>query len=392
MLFHISLGKYDMKILIVSHDEKMSGANISLLNLLKCKNETDEFLIAFPRYSQSTFEKFERIGCKCITVRHYALIRKNIFSIEYVLKNAYRKLYQLLGFERDINKALQAIKSMGFSPDYVISNSFADVFGYFISQKMGVGHVFYVREFMEDDHQISHIQKDINKICENSFAIFISKSIERHYRNKYSFKDTFQIYDYIEPPEHPIQKRRSKILNLCMVGTLSRGKGQFFLLEALKKVEEDGYAGRFMVEFAGEGPMRASLEGFSNRNLSSSVVFMGYLNDIYSFYGRNDVLVVCSNKEALGRMVVEAFYSYKYIVGPDTGEIPDLLDNHRGFIYEQNNRDSLVKIIEDLIDNKSQNKIDLEVNRDYALKEFAANQYVDIRRQLEIWCDREYKS
>lgn len=379
-----------MKILIVLHDHNMSGANMSLLNLLKTKKETDEFLVAFPRYSKDTFDKFEKIGCTCITVKHFLVFKKNICSFEYLLKNTFRRCYQYIAFQRDLNKAVESIRETGFEPDYVITNSFADVFGYLLSEKLSVPHIFYIREFMEDDHQLSHIRKDIDVMCQNSYAIFISQSIEKFYLSKYSFKGTFRIYNYIEPPMNAIKKCRSDVLKLCMVGTLQYGKGQHFLLEVLKKVEEDGYAGRFTVEFAGEGPMRDSLEKYANQYLSSDVKFMGQVSDVYSFYGSNDVLVVCSNREALGRIVVEAFYTYKYIVGPDTGEISYLLDSQRGFIYEHDNKESLVKIIEDLLDNKIQDQINLIDNREFALKKFAANQYMDIRKQLDIWGGNEY--
>lgn len=122
---------------------------------------------------------------------------------------------------------------------------------------------------------------------------------------------------------------------LVWVGRIDIPKNPLLMLEAFALLPRDD---GFTLNFIGDGPMRDDLESrASAMNLDAHVYFRGFQVDPYSWMQQADVLVLSSDREGFGNVLVEALYCGLGVVSTDCGEgIHEiLLDGELGAIVPQ---------------------------------------------------------
>lgn len=371
-----------MKLLFICHDYFISGANKSLLDLLE-DNSNNKITVIIPKENKVFKSKLEKLGCNVIVFRHILCIKSLRKGLLTTIKNMVRKIYFYLFFKFRVSVIC---KKLDKDFDFIISNSFSEIFGYYISQKLSIPHVFYIREFMEDDHKISHIDKNIGKICSDSYAIFISKSIETFYLSKYKFIKYFQIYDKIKNDSIKLSNKKNDVFSICIVGSLIEGKGHSDIIYAINELRKRDL--NVILHIAGEGPLNSKLRQIVKELNLFNVTFCGHISNIFNFISEHDLLISCSYKEALGRVMVEAMYSKIGVIGTRSGEAPILLDSGRGFLYNSGDYNELATLISDVMTNKVE--FDLEKSYEYAIENFSGNKLNKIVNKLKEWenaCD-----
>lgn len=105
------------------------------------------------------------------------------------------------------------------------------------------------------------------------------------------------------------------------LGRLVPGKRFDLLLDALAALPPDVRA-----EIYGEGPSRPALEGAAAR-LGGRAALPGYAADPWPLYGRARVLVVTSDSESFGNVIVEALSAGLPVVATDCGGPREILDH-----------------------------------------------------------------
>lgn len=366
-----------MKLLFLCHDFLLSGANRSLLDLLEDNSKID-ITVVIPKENKEFRKKLEDIGCNVIVFNHILCIKSLRLGIKAKFKNCIRRIYFCILFNFKIK---MFSKKIDCNFDFVITNSFSDISGYYIAKRLNIPHIFYIREFMEADHKISHIDKKIDEICANSYAIFISKSIESFYLNKYRFKNHFQIYDKIKNDFVECYEKKDSKFSVCIVGSLVEGKGHSDIIYAINELNKQNV--NLNLYIAGEGPLKNKLIHKVKELGMPNVIFCGQVANILSFIKNCDILVSCSNKEALGRVMIEAMYVRTGVIGTASGEAPILLDHGRGFLYESGDFKKLASIISNVISNKI--VFNLEESRKFALQNFSGNKIDKIVSKLDEW-------
>lgn len=136
-----------------------------------------------------------------------------------------------------------------------------------------------------------------------------------------------------------------------VVGRLEEIKGHIHLLEALK-ILKTRYNVEPKVLLAGDGSLRAMLEKYTKENKLSNVEFLGSTSDVPGFLAKIDILVVPSESEGFGLVVLEGMVSRKAIIASDIEVMHELIiDGKNGLLFK--NRDSsslaieLLKIYQD---------------------------------------------
>jgi len=112
---------------------------------------------------------------------------------------------------------------------------------------------------------------------------------------------------------------------LLRVGRLDLDKGNHVLLRALPAV-----IARVPVKlvFAGDGDERQHLEAqAAELHLDGRVVFAGYRRDIPDLLGASDLFVICSPKEGLPIVLLEAMGARLPIVTTAVGAIPSVIEH-----------------------------------------------------------------
>jgi glycosyltransferase involved in cell wall biosynthesis len=89
---------------------------------------------------------------------------------------------------------------------------------------------------------------------------------------------------------------------------------------------------RGMLHIVGEGELRGSLEELMRRlELETSVVFHGFLSqeDLADLFGRSNAVVLTSEEEGYGLVLIEAALMGRPAVGARSGAISDWIDDEK---------------------------------------------------------------
>ena len=174
-----------MKICIFCHDAYMSGATLALYDWVSC-DKSNNYMIVLPHKNQdSLFYNLENV--KVISGNYFVIVKElKKTSFIHKIKKFLKLLYNFVFGKINRKKLKKIIRN--WQTDIIISNSFVLLEGINVSIDLGIPHIWHIREFMKDDHQIEHYSnRNIKKLTEKSNAIFISKAIENYYLKKYNF-------------------------------------------------------------------------------------------------------------------------------------------------------------------------------------------------------------
>jgi glycosyltransferase involved in cell wall biosynthesis len=110
-----------------------------------------------------------------------------------------------------------------------------------------------------------------------------------------------------------------------IVSKLWEGKGHTVLIEAFKLLKGKIKDAKLVI--VGEGYLYDELIRLVETNgLHESVLFTGFLMDVYEIIATFDVAVLPSFFEGMGRVILEAMAMEKPVVASRVGGIPDLID------------------------------------------------------------------
>lgn len=115
----------------------------------------------------------------------------------------------------------------------------------------------------------------------------------------------------------------------CVVGRLARQKGHVFMLRAFSLYRSRGGAGS--VTIIGDGPLRGEVEeSIVELGLDGCVYLMGHLPNPYPLMAASDCLVLTSEEEGFGLVLVEALaLGLDIIATPCPGGVREVLDGGR---------------------------------------------------------------
>jgi glycosyltransferase involved in cell wall biosynthesis len=130
-----------------------------------------------------------------------------------------------------------------------------------------------------------------------------------------------------------------------MVSKLWEGKGHAFLIRAFKEIKKEKPQARLVI--VGEGYLMESLKTLvSQMELSDTVIFTGFIEDVPKIIATFDVAVLPSYFEGMGRVLLEAMAMEKPVVGTRVGGIPDLIEEGlNGYLVSPGNEKELASAI-----------------------------------------------
>ena len=373
-----------MKILFVSHYQGINGAPKSMISLIcKLREKGIQFLVTIPNHGPLEDELKRHKIPYCIIVT-----RECFFQAEDKNGKIRRWFNELYNFKAVIQmtKLIRA-----YNPDIVHSNSYAIDVGAFAACLTGKPHIWHFREFMKDDFGYLHNMewKDIWLAKKSSAIIAVSKTIKEYYEKREGLKNICVVYNGIEEKKYRIDRKTlldGNKLQLLISGTISKGKGQKDAIIASKILYEKGYR-NFQLSIVGDGNTEDVLWLKRMRNeyaLNQYVKFYGFQNDLVAFRKNMDVELVCSAREAFGRVTIEAMMADMLVIGADTGGTRELIkDGVNGVLYQQGNPNDLADKIEHVIQNREKYVQCVKNGKEYAMHHFDIS--TTARKVLEIY-------
>lgn len=356
-----------MKLLFVAHENALVGAGRSLLTLLAeiAKTKEHELIVLLPFKGKMEAE-LERLHIKYLIIPYWYSIH-NVDNYNN-FKEAVKEVLNYI--------ALIRIKVMlkKYVPDCVISNSLAEDVGARAAQMLNIRHIYYIREFLEEDFQICFRKpKRAKTLIENADrVIFISKAISQKYLEKYRIKKYRVIYDGIDPEEYLFSGHtilENETIQAVQIGRLCDGKGTLDTIKVFGKLKSK----RYVLDLYGYGEPAyvEKLEKYiEENNLGSRIRLHGFDDTVSEKIKSKDILIMNSKSEGLGRVTLEGMLAGCLVIGRAAGATLELIQNGvNGLTYK--NSEGLENILDHVVpDNQKMCQEIARSGQEYVLEQF----------------------
>lgn len=147
--------------------------------------------------------------------------------------------------------------------------------------------------------------------------------------------------------------------NVGMVGRIEEAKGQYLLIDAIAKLQADGVdAEAYFVGHAMQEEYLQKLEKLAEANaVLEKVHFLGFLSDPVHFMQACDVIVLATEAETFGLVLVEAMMAGTAVIGSNRGGPLEIIDDgENGLLFESMSSQSLSQKLSSIYGNKDMKK------------------------------------
>ena len=363
-----------MRILFFANYSLLYGANRSMLTLLRyLKKKGCEIKVMLPHHG----EVEEELTASGIDYEVFRLFNQFLyvkFDRKYILLPLLI-LWDILVFPLILYKARR------FRPDLIYSNTAAECVGVLVAKCLRIHHVWHIREFMDRDHKKYFLFG--NKVRQwyinlSDGIVFVSRAVADGILHGKIREDKHKVvYNGLDLPDISISEKHVSGLkpDLGMVGLLCEGKGQLTVIKLLPDILKH-YPNATLHIFGDRESSYKShvVDVVKELDVTSHVVFHGFVKEQKDIYPNVDILLMCSESEGFGRVTVEAMTYGVPVIGYDNAGTSEIVkDGQNGFLYMKPN-DIPVCMEKLLCSDERFNSFRLQA-REYAQSEFSINRY-----------------
>lgn len=346
------------KILFFDHSMFMSGAEYSLLDILKGlkKKDFDFMLLAVKNSELYDIASAMEINTESIYLSDN-LLRLGKKDIQNSLFIILPKIFSVIKAVVNIWLIIKRNKI-----NVIYTNTLkSHLLGGAAGRLAGIKVIWHMRDIP--------MQKRPKKIMKIASVLLPHRIIAVSYAVKELFKGkkTTVIYNGIDVPE--IQRKANDDLPenvafhfnknqkgplIGIVGQIAKWKGQDVFLEAAKMLQQRIPDAKYYIigeALFNEAEFKKKLINYIKTNdLDEKVIFTGNLKNVFPAIKNLDVLVHCSiEPEPFGRVLIEALALGIPIIATSGGGIEEVINNGRdGYIVQRNDPQKLAETIEKL--------------------------------------------
>lgn len=239
-----------------------------------------------------------------------------------------------------------ARKARAYGADIIHTNTSVIPAGAVAARFLNVPHVWHVREFGGEDYGLRYIvgEEKARRFMGlmSSKVVAVSEAVAREYRAYVSRGKLCSIYDGVNLVPHDARNveiegsfPRNTPPSVAIIGSLTPGKGQHEAIRAVRHLHAMGVEVQLTVIGTGVDTYREYLtELVAELGLEEWVEFAGFVDDVGLWIKDLDALLMCSRKEALGRVTVEAMLAGTPVVGARSGGTAEVIDHGcTGLLY-----------------------------------------------------------
>lgn len=344
-----------MNILYIAHDLNINGATLSLIGLIdELKNYKDigKVYVVVKNKNGDLIHELEKRKIKVIK----AFFFDWLIEVEGKNKFILYSRYILRNFINIISSAIISLKIRKLDIDIIHTNSSVVNIGGFIKKITGKPHIWHIREFGKEDHNLEFPlfkNKCIKFMNNNSDRIIvISKSVYEKYSKLLDSKKIYTIYNGVS--RSYINKKdyfNIKKANILMAGSIKKNKGQEEAIEAVKNLIFEGLDVNLLIIGSGNDLYINKLKDIIKQyKIEDKIIIKSFSNNLNKIRKQSNLELVCSKKEAFGRVTVEAMLSMNAVIGANTGGTKELIkDGENGVLYEQGNIEDLTEKLRSIV-------------------------------------------
>lgn len=319
------------KIIWLAHESNLSGANIALLEWIDVLKEDYTFHIIVPHEgNMQTALATRRIATTVI----YQYSWSGTFCWWQITK-----LTRLFGRSLIAMRQTKALLKREHT-DLVFTNTIVPFIGALAAYRLNIPHVWWIHEFGIEDFGIrigwGHDSAAYAQMKKWSKLIICnSDAVEKNFKTYMPGADIRRLYQPVSWDEN-CNAPKKKIARYIMFGQMIKSKGHFGVLEALHKAFQLNPEVDFSLHIKGpceDNSYYESLKEFiCTNNLDFVSLERGFFKkeDILPNY---EVLIMASDCEAFGRIVIEAQKAGLKTIIKNKGGVKELTKNGNGVLY-----------------------------------------------------------
>ncbi len=345
-----------MNILFIIHTDGLGGANRSLLQLIKGIKETDDSVFIYcivPLEREGISDALEKLGCLVIPECF-----SNCTTVLYGVRETIKYYNRLPNYR----KAFNDVKNLDI--DIVHTNTSVCDLGAYLAKRLGVPHIWHVRERM-DYYKMSlirpfHYRRQIES--PNTKVICISNYIDSYIRSRFSEIRSTVIYNPVDKSSSNIDLQdinpggfESGVTGIIIAGIIVRNKGIEDAINAMDIVVHDYSIQNVMLYVVGTSENTLEYEKslrqlVSEYKLDDNVSFLPFSKEIDRIRKKCDIALQCSIMEGFGRVTVESMLDNLYVIGARSGATAELIrEGYNGWLYEPGNSKELAEKIKNVM-------------------------------------------
>jgi len=270
-------------------------------------------------------------------------------------------------------------------PDLVVTNTATVPSAAIAAHSEGLPHLWCVHEHADPAVNVGFHWGEARtfRLVGRLSSRVIACSYElKRYLSQWIAPDHIRIlYPSVDVPSVPVQsspRSAPSIRRIVVVAHKVEGKGQEDAIRALGELQR----WRVPAHLTLVGPEEAGYGAYLRKlktmlGLDELVEFVGSVEDPYAFMIQSAIVLVCSRRESLGRVAIEAMKLGRPVVVANNGGSAELVrDGWNGLMYRAGDPLDLASKIRLLLDDEALMARLIDAGRSYALGTFSSERYV----------------
>ena len=387
-----------MRILYIVSELDKCGASLSFLTLLRGMREKGiEAFVVSPDWNLVD-DNFVALLQKMSVPYKLLPITWDIKDENPKSKTIKRKIKDLIKWflrrgnnpKKNKEEAITQLQEIinNFNPDIVHTNVGVIHIGYEICKKMGIKHVWHIREYQDlDFHWVPLPSKDafINQLKDTDAVITITKDLKKYFGLD-NCNTARTIYNGVfNQSESSLELPKSNYF-LC-ASRLVQAKGHVDVVKAFGSFYKDNPHYQLIFAGIGDNWYIDQLKLLANElHCEEGVSFIGHQKEMKPYMKKAKALIVASYSEGFGRMTAEAAFCGCLVIGRNTAGTKEILDEIGGFRFEKSSEELFeqMRIVSQLTDEEYLRLAQYAQNRAKELysNENYVSQVYDVYKQL----------
>lgn len=366
-------------VLYLAHETKLNGATKSLLNIVDTLPGEITAVVVVPRNDGPLIEELKKRAINYVYVKYYPCCFKEKRVKDNIVAYAKWFLYRKQVNNNAVKTLIRIVKEKNIQ--IIHTNSGIIDLGVRVKEQLPqIIHIWHLREFLKEDQGLipaygwkryySNMKKYTDRI------VAVSKAVADKFA-KYVPENKIQvIYNGVSSENIAERNRTGKgVFNILQTGAINEYKGVGTSIRALQYLKEKGY-NDIELYLAGEGNLDFCKKEYDK--VKEKVHLLGYVREMPQLRSScMDVEIVCSRKEAFGRVTIEAMLAGLPVIGANTGGTPELIeDGVTGWIFKCGDYKDLADKILLVYKNQKQATIVGERGKKTALNKFMISRCV----------------
>ena len=328
-------------VLFVHSSSELYGSDRSLLNIVSHLDRSKYSPFVILPCQGPLVDEMKKLPDVTVDVFEVAVLRRKNLS----LKGGFAYLRDFMASCRYLKKYIQKNNIQ------IVDTNTAVVFpGAITAKRMGCKSIWHIREIIKSNIEnkvISFVMQHFaDLVVANSQAtgksLLVDQTKVRVVYNAVTERDDAQLI----PHEH---------LTVGMAGRINRWKGQKLFTDAAQIVREQFPDVRFLIAgeaYMGEEHLKTELQEYiSSKGLENTVILLGQVDDMPSFYAGLDVFVLPSTQpEPFGLVVIEAMEFGLPVVATNHGGPTEIItQGEDGWLVSHENPTEMAQRIIELL-------------------------------------------